>query len=118
MLPKVYINRKLVRFGKGSYVELCRTLELGLSVIEVGDDVSELADDGVCYIGFFPDQAPFLEGRALPLSGQDLRALTSLILNFCLGYIPTEIAAFKGEEAEVVSKTRLGAPIYDDFEED
>jgi hypothetical protein len=117
MLPKVYINRKLARFGKGDYLELCRTLELGLSVIEV-EDVSGLADDGVCYIGFFPDQAPFLEGRALPLSGQDLRALTSLILNFCLGYIPTEVAAFKGEEMEVVSKTRLGMPIFDDFEDD
>jgi hypothetical protein len=52
--PKVYINRNLVRFGKADYVELCRVLELGLSVYEVGDDVSELADDGVCYIGFFP----------------------------------------------------------------
>jgi hypothetical protein len=116
--PKVYINRNLAKFGKAEYVELCRALELGLSVYEVGDDVSELADDGVCYIGFFPDQAPFLNGKALPLSGQDLRALTSLILNFCLGYIPTEVAAFKGEEDEVVSKTRLGMPIIDDFDDD
>jgi hypothetical protein len=53
---------------------------------------------GFATSGFFPDQAPFLNGKALPLSGQDLRALTSLILNFCLGYIPTEVAAFKGEE--------------------
>jgi len=118
MRPKVYINKKLARFGEEAYTELCRTLELGLAVYEVGDDVSELDEGGVCYIGFFPDQAPFLNGKALPLSGQDLRALNSLLLGFCLGYIPTEIVAFKGEENEVVSRTRLGAPLFDDFEDD
>jgi hypothetical protein len=83
MLPRVYINRKLARFGKGAYLELCRTLELGLSVIEVDDDVSELADDGVCYIGFFPTKRPSLMAGHYRLSGQDLKAMTSLILNFC-----------------------------------
>jgi len=115
MRSKVYVNRKLLVFGKGAYLELLKTLELGLDVCEVGDR-DELPDDGVAYIGFFPDEAPFLNGKALPLSGQDLQALTTLLLNFCLGYIPTEIAAFKGEQDEVISKMRLGAPIVNDLE--
>jgi len=117
MRPKVYVNKKLSKFGKGAYLEMLKALELGLDVYEVDDDVTELPMDGVCYIGFFHDQAPFFKGKALPLSGEDLAALTSLLLNFCLGYIPTEVLAFKGEEEEIVSRMRLGAPVIDDFEE-
>ncbi len=108
MLARVYINRKLANLTPEYYRELLKTLRLGVDVVEWGVENSELPDDGVCYIGFFPDQLPpNARNFALPLVGENLFALNSLILNFCLGYIPTEIAAFRGAQEDIVSRQRI-----------
>ncbi len=101
--PPLYVNKDwLAKFPAGK--DVVDLLRLGLTVI-VTDAPQE---DGIAYLGFYPEQLP--EGcqkYALPLVGDEVECFHRVLLHFLLGYIPTEVAAFKGEQSDIVSRVRL-----------
>ncbi len=105
----VYLNRKFKAGHPEIFNELVNTLRLGLKVVEWDiDEMGDLPDDGVCYIGWTADEVPSnLKDVVLSILPNDMPALTALLLNFALGYIPQEIAAFRGSDQDIVSRQRL-----------
>jgi len=99
---KVCVHPRLLKFPNGK--DLIDILSLGTDVI-----VSDDAPAGcVVYLGYYPDELREEDKKAaLPLVGDEVSAMHSLLLNFALGYIPTEIRAFKGEEDDIVSEMRV-----------
>jgi len=101
-MPSIAVKRHILATPAGR--DLIELLELGISVTVL----SEYEKGHSVYLGFYPDELPPGEKwKALPLVGSEVSALYTLILNFTLGYIPTEVKAFKGEEDDIISTARL-----------
>ncbi len=100
----VYVNKQWVERFQPASNDIVELLRLGVCI----SVVEEPPDNGLAYLGFYPEQLPEeVQQRALPLVGDEVHTFYQLLLHFAVGYIAAEVRAFKGEEPDIVSRMRV-----------